>query len=167
MKEIALGGKYCHLLALVDDEDYEMVTAYRWHGFQNKAGNVYARRGWRENGKQRGQFLHSLLTGWRFVDHVNHDGLDNRRCNLRQATALQNAHNARPNQVRGGRPCTSRFKGVSLKGGKRWVAQIVVAGEKSWIGSFNTEIEAALAYDRRAAQHFGEYAYLNFPEGTA
>jgi hypothetical protein len=93
------------------------------------------------------------------VDHIDHDGLNDRRSNLRICTQRQNLYNSRPK----GR--SSRFKGVCWdKARQRWVVYIRYGGRNRFIGQFADEIEAAKAYDRAAASLFGEYAYLNFPK---
>ncbi len=93
------------------------------------------------------------------VDHINHDTLDNRRTNLRLATPQQNSWNRVPH-----RGSTSRYLGVSFdraKNGGRWRAQIRVNGHRIHLGWFKDESEAAQAYNRAAAEHFGEFANLN------
>jgi hypothetical protein len=97
------------------------------------------------------------------VDHINGDGLDNRRMNLRLANHSQNAANrCKPQRSRS----TSRYKGVffeaSGKRKKRWRALIKVDGQTIHLGSYSEEIEAAVAYDIAAKKHFGEFAKLNF-----
>jgi hypothetical protein len=87
------------------------------------------------------------------VDHINGNGLDNRRCNLRLCTPAQNRRNRHKHA--GGR---SRFLGVSPCGDK-WNAR--VAGR--YLGLFDDEVEAAKARDRKARQLYGEHAWLNFP----
>lgn len=101
--------------------------------------------------------MHNLLTGWALVDHVNGDGLDNRRVNLRPATRSQNQGNRRKFLS-----TASQYKGVTpwAKDKARWIA---VCRRKKVLGVFNSEAEAALAYDAAARQEFGEYAALNFP----
>jgi hypothetical protein len=89
------------------------------------------------------------------VDHRNHNGLDNRRSNLRLATGHQNQGNRRP---QGGSP---RFKGVYLSRSK-WVAQIRFGGSKRYLGRFTVEEDAARAYDAAARLIFGEFACTNF-----
>jgi len=104
--------------------------------------------------------MHSLITGWPKVDHVNHDGLDNQRHNLRPTDASLNAMNQRLRT-----DGSSSYKGVywcarTLK----WAAHVKV-GSKRKRQYFESEIEAALAYDRMASEFYGKHAYLNFPEG--
>jgi hypothetical protein len=91
------------------------------------------------------------------IDHINGDGLDNRRANLRPATRAQNAANRRPRA--GG---SSRFKGVHWsKADNRWVARIHSGGRDITLGRFLGEYDAARAYNRAAVRVYGEFAYLN------
>lgn len=92
------------------------------------------------------------------IDHKNHNGLDNRRCNLRIAIGSQNQRNRR--KYKKG---TSRFLGVSLnRKENKWVAQIKYEGRNRTLGRFDSEEEAALSYDNAARKHFGEFANPNF-----
>lgn len=92
-------------------------------------------------------------------DHINGDKLDNRRRNLREVTHRQNHQNRPP-----GRGCASRYKGVSPSAAPgRWRARISPHGKEIHLGSFGSEEEAALAYDRAAIDHYGEHAWLNRP----
>lgn len=95
------------------------------------------------------------------VDHINRDSLDNRRANLRPATASQNGHNC-PMRA------TNRtgYKGVSPCGFGRFQAIITVEGRRIYIGKYATAAEAALAYNAIAAEHLGEFALLNQVEGA-
>ena len=98
------------------------------------------------------------------VDHINHDKLDNRRGNLRLATHQQNKWNVPKQKHRDGRPTSSQYKGVSLfKRNGRWTASIKVNDKSVRLGYFDTEEDAARAYDAAARQYFGEFAYCNFP----
>lgn len=97
--------------------------------------------------------------GW-FVDHINHNGLDNRKANVRPATPADNARNARYPK----RNTTSKYRGVWYnKQTKKWRVQILVNRKKKHIGYFNNETDAAKAYDRAARRLHGEFAILNFP----
>jgi hypothetical protein len=94
------------------------------------------------------------------VDHINSDTLDNRRANLRLATHSQNSCN-RPKKSN----TSSRFIGVSfMKQRKRWHTTIRHHGKRTFLGYFDSEIEAGKAYDEAARKYHGEFARLNFPE---
>jgi hypothetical protein len=93
------------------------------------------------------------------VDHINHNGLDNRRANLRLCTKQQNNCNSRSFRHK-----TSNYKGVfKEKGSKKFRAYIRFNKKPVHIGMFELEIDAAKAYDKKAKELFGEFAYLNFP----
>lgn len=93
------------------------------------------------------------------VDHINGNTLDNRRANLRVCTNAENIRNSRINTG------SSRFKGVYYDKAKaRWKAQIGYDNQRFHIGFYATEEEAAIAYDLKANELFGQYAHLNFPE---
>jgi len=110
----------------------------------------------------RGKFvyMHRMIMRPRksyVVDHIDGNGLNNRRCNLRVCTRAQNQANARP---RGG---ASQFIGV-YRHRDRWLARATRRGKCYHVGIFKDEVEAAKARDRKAYELHGEYAYLNFPE---
>jgi hypothetical protein len=91
------------------------------------------------------------------TDHINHDGLDNRRSNLRPVTPAQSAANRRP-QI----GSSSRYKGVQWSTrGRKWSAVINVAGRRRYLGLFVDEEEAALAYNAAVLEAYGDYAWLN------
>lgn len=93
------------------------------------------------------------------VDHRDGNGLNNQRANLRIASVSQNHGNTR--KPRSGR---NRFKGVTRSThGKPWQAQLKIAGHHYFLGRFDTEEEAARAYDVAAREHFGEFALANLP----
>jgi hypothetical protein len=93
------------------------------------------------------------------VDHINGNRLDNRAGNTRICTQQQNTFNSRPKGK------SSKFKGVCWDKSKRkWLVPICIDGKNSWTGRFDDEVEAARAYDRKAAEIFREYAFLNLPQ---
>lgn len=147
------------MFALVDEADAERVlTQGRWFA-QPHRRTFYARRNLRRPDGSRGVLgMHTLLTGWPLVDHVNGDGLDNRRVNLRQATNAQNCAN-KPMH----RNNVSGFKGVSPHG-SGWRATITAAGRRISLGTYADPRSAARAYDAAALHYFGEFARPNFPQ---
>jgi hypothetical protein len=160
LRTIPLHGKRGEgLVALVDDEDYELVSQYRWHGHVGISG-TYARHTWRREGVWGFIMMHRLVLGFpERVDHINHNTLDNRRSNLRDVSRNMNAANQLPQTGR-----SSRYKGVSWKQeNRKWIAGIKVDQRRIHLGYFLDEEEAARAYDAAALAMFGEYAYLNFP----
>ena len=95
------------------------------------------------------------------VDHINHDGMDNRNANLRAATKAQNSYNRKKIS----RPCSSKYKGVSWhKKSSKWEASITFEYKGIHLGIFKNEIDAAKAYDKAAKKYHKEFAALNFPE---
>lgn len=153
---IRLRGKGARF-TLVSACDYvRVLLAGPWYTKPSRY-TAYARRG--PHGNQ--QHLHSFIAGFTFTDHINGCGLDNRRGNLRPATAQQNAQNSRGKKK--GR--ISRYKGVSPnRNNKRnpWSVFIRVNGDSRYVGCFPTESEAAWAYDEAAVEAFGQYANTNF-----
>ena len=157
MKEIGLsktGKKYKGLYkAIVDDEDFERVSQRSWS--VHKDGNkTYAK------GKVDGKNikLHRFLVDFKEnVDHKDGDWLNNCRSNLRPVTQAQNNMNQRPQKGR-----SSVFKGVYyFKRDKNWRARVMINRKYVHIGNFKVESEAAEAYNKKAKELFGEYAYLN------
>lgn len=160
MKEIQLTKGY---VALVDDEDYDSLMRWKWTAKESKH-TVYAYRKYRKDGKQYTITMHRQIMGNPFgaeVDHIDRDGLNNQRENLRIATHRQNAYNATPQANKHG------FRGVYLhrKSGL-WQSQITAKGRKISLGYHKTPEDAARAYDAAAREHHGEFATLNFPEAV-
>lgn len=171
MKEILIRGKVAAgQVALVDDADYALASRYRLflrtpqvrNGVQQQNAYVIVIIPTGHRGAQQ-IYLHTLLTGWDLVDHQDGNPLNCTRENMREATSAENARNARPQRGR-----SSAYKGVSRHSQcARWVAQIKIDGHKQHLGLFADEITAALTYDTKATELFGEFAWLNrthFPE---
>jgi HNH endonuclease/AP2 domain len=158
LAEIALGqGK----IALVDNEDYErVIAAGPWH----TGKHLRTQYAWHTGPKPK---FHAMLMH-RFildaqpgqqVDHINHDGLDNRRANLRLCSVSQNQANSLKR-----RGTTSKYKGVCRYRGK-WQATITV-GKQYHLGFFDSEEDAARAYDKAATEAWGQFATLNLQEAV-
>src|SRR3989304_1115588 len=143
--------------ALVDDEDFEWLNQWKWNAI--KSSNTYYAVRMSNRPTRKIIRMHRLILNVSphlDTDHVNHNGLDNTRKNLRSCTGSQNQMNG---QKRRG---SSRFKGVYLMG-SLYRAQIRLNGKLHEVGCFDSEIEAAKAYDVKAQKLFGEFANLNFP----
>lgn len=157
MKKIKLSGvRGKGMVALVDDEDYQRLSEFRWN--LHSAG--YAVSGIKISGKKICLYMHRMVMDnpKNVVDHINFDKLDNRKINLRECTQQENCWNSSPV---GGRA----FKGVSLdKRNKKWKSYIRSEDRQVFLGYFKTEEEAAKAYDRGARKFFGVFARLNFPD---
>ena len=154
MKEIPLTQ---NKVALVDDADYHRVSHWKW--FAHKEGNTFYAYSTVMGKKVPMQKLILNVGTEILIDHKNGDGLDNRKCNLRNCTAAQNMWNAKCANGK-----TSSFRGVSKRNYNkkdRWQAGIEVYGVRYYLGTFNTEIGAAQAYNEAAIKHYGEFARLN------
>lgn len=166
MKAIKLGqakkSKYSHLVALVDDEDFERLNKFRWAAQKSKKSTTYyVGRRIEEAGKSINYMMHWAVIGKpeneMVIDHIDGNGLNNQKSNLRKCTQRQNLMN-RP----GDADSTSKYKGVDYKpSSKKWRVQITENRKKKHIGCFNTEYEAALAYNEAAKRCYGEFARLN------
>lgn len=142
-------------VAIVDDADFDWLNQWKWH---------YAAAGYaaRATGGRRNRhilYMHRLIVdapAGSHVDHRDHNGLNNQRSNLRIATPSQNHYNARRNHG------SSKYKGVYYSTARKmWVATIHADHRRIHLGTFATELCAALAYNSAAIQYHGEFALLN------
>ena len=156
MKEIRLTRG---AVALVDDGDFAHVSRLRWHANKNHRTS-YAVCVFRENGKQREQTMHRFLLNppkGMEVDHINGNGLDNRRANLRLATHSQNICNQKLRNSN-----VSGYKGVTwFERYQRWHTQV----DGKHVGYYDTPEEAAYAYDVEATRRYGLFAKTNLMLG--
>ena len=144
------------LVALVDSQDADLVVAHTWRPQIVRGGEItYARTTIEESTLT----MHVLVMGKPWVDHINHNGLDNRRVNLRPSSRSQNGANRRKLGT-----FSSLYKGVTWnKMARKWKATVTRDKRQRHLGYFTDEIAAARAYDSAAVELFGEYAQLNFP----
>lgn len=156
MKEIALSKD---MVALVDDEDYERLSAVNWHAERAPGERTwYAYRRTIVDGRSLRISMHAEVKptpDGMMLDHKDHNGLNNQKSNLRPCTYIQNRMNSRPHLGK-------KYKGTH-KNKRRFGAQICINEKRTYIGNYGTEEEAARAYDKVAFALYGEFAYLNFP----
>lgn len=159
--------------AIVNDEDFEHLNQWEWYAHVKdkdpKNGYYAARRirvGLRKENKKKTIFMHREVAQTKegeCVDHINGNGLDNRKENLRNCTNMENSRNTK------GRPSKrkySKYKGVKVVANAKYkspsfYARITVNRREIYLGSFKTEELAALAYNDAAILHFGSFAQLN------
>lgn len=153
--------------ALVDDEDYKELSKHKWYFNRNKK-NCYAHRQYRDSERRNKKGLKKQVVVLMHrqimnapkgisIDHINHNGLDNRRQNLRFSTHSQNLQNQRVKE--------EKYKGIGKSpDGKKWQVIIAAKGVKHYLGMFTHAETAAREYDKLAKLLHGEFACLNFPE---
>lgn len=162
VKQIPLTqGKF----ALVDDEDYEFLMNWKWHFLvRPNDDSGYAQSNTRnEIGRKVMIYMHRLIMktpkGME-VDHRDTNKLNNQKYNLRNVTRLKNSMNRESHK-----DSTSKHKGVCWdKSRNKWLATIKANNRRIFLGRFDREDDAGLAYDIAAIEYFKEFAHLNFPE---
>ena len=151
MKEVQLTRGF---ITLLDDDDYEVVKQHSWQAV------VFKRKVYAYNKKlgMMHRYLLGLTSGRHpQVDHEDHNGLNNQKCNLRICTVAQNAHNQRKRLGE----YSSKYKGVNyLKNRHTWEARIRIPGKRVQLGTFATEQRAAEAYAKAAHELHGEFAHV-------
>lgn len=155
MKEITLTqGK----VAIVDDDDFEQLNAFKWYAIRNSRNYLYAARGVWEKGKARQILMHRVIMNTpigMLTDHVNGNSLDNRKENLRICTNQQNLRNRKnPNKNN-----KLEIKGVHwCQSNKKFQATIQVNGKTIHLGFYNVLGDADSAYRFAEEKHFGIFA---------
>lgn len=144
--------------AVIDAADVNLVNHVNWHASKGTR-TVYARATIWDGERHRKVLIHRLLTGEPIsmeVDHIDSNGLNNRRCNLRVASGFQNQQNKRI-----GRKNTSGYKGVSFhKPRGKWQAQINANGTRTFLGFHATPEAAHEAYRSASAKLHGEFSRI-------
>ena len=164
-------------VASIRDEDIEIIEGSKWSVIHN-GWMYYAYRGRKDEEEVGPNTIYMHRAIWeayngpvpsgKHIDHINGDSLDNRLENLRLATPSQNQQNSRKKAM----DCSSKYKGVHFRKGlksKPWTSHICLpmSHRKSIrLGYFKTEVEAALAYNRKAIELFSEFAHINMIEGV-
>jgi hypothetical protein len=139
---------------LFDQEDFDLIRPHKWRLTQD--GYLLTSD---PANRQTGIYMHRLIMNPpddMEIDHIDGNKLDNRKINLRIATKRDNRCNVRPRDNKK----YSKFKGV-CKNGNRWTAMTKINGKVTCVGRFDTEEEAALAYNEAAKKHQGDFAWLN------
>ncbi len=154
---------YGEKLFFIDGNDLEKVLKYTWRIAKNPV-NTYI-RGRLKTDSSKTFLLHRVITncpdGY-VVDHINHNTFDNRKENLRICSNHQNRFNS--NKYKNGK--TSIYKGVYIDKRTNSICATLRYNRKHiHIGTFKTEIDAAIAYNEAALKYFGEFACLNFIPG--
>jgi len=150
--------------AIVDPDDYPELKKYKWFATKN-GSTFYAKRHTRftERIKTTSVCMHRKIMNAPdnlVIDHINYNGLDNRKANLRLATRRQNSLHI----IRTMNPGSSKYKGVSWREDrKKWSVKIMADGKTIHLGCYKDEIKAAKAYDKAAKKYHGQFASLNFP----
>jgi hypothetical protein len=141
--------------AIIDAADVPLVEGWNWYALV-KPRSVYVMRQDCSGTNPRTVYMHRVLMGspkGLDVDHLDGDGLNNMRGNLRTATRLQNLHNMRKS-----RRNKSGFKGVCWdKGANKWKAQIMLNYKQNHLGLFNSPEKAHAAYCRASEKYHGEF----------
>lgn len=146
---------------IVDDDVYLWASKIKWSISSRLGHRVgYARTRHSLNGKKIDLFLHRMVMGepdGMVVDHIDHDPYNCQRSNLRTCTPAQNACNVSPNRTR-----ASKYLGVVWnKKNRIWISQIKHSGKYHYLGSYISEIDAAVVYNQEAAKLRGQFTTLN------
>lgn len=165
MKNIPFHGKASGTFFIIDDEDYDLVSQFRWH--LSRKGYAQAMVPARLHDKypvyeiqvQR-LLMHDVVDKKSVVDHINRNKLDNRRSNLRICSIQKSNMNRAKINFKRKQSITSKYKGVWLDRNK-WRTAITVNGKRIYLGRYNKEEDAAIAYNKAAIKYCGEFACLN------
>lgn len=143
----------------VDASDWDLVSKHKWYFYKGSGSTNYA-----ASSSSGPGFMHRLIMGLKphdglMVDHIDSDGLNNRRSNLRVVTpALNSAYQRKQNNPRK----TSQYKGVSFKTDKgKWRAVMQINRKHIHLGYFSSQKEAADAYDAAATRVWGAHSITN------
>lgn len=150
---------------LIDKEDEHLLVGRNWHAdFKRKDRTKYYIRASDGTGDKLHRIILDAPRGVP-VDHINGLGYDNRRCNLRLVTVNENAKNRRKQKQKTGKILSSSYKGVTRTSGGKWVARIRANNKLYHLGTYLSDIEAAIVYDEHVDIYHGEFGAKNFVNG--
>lgn len=151
--------------AFIDDEDFERVSKFKWTyqrahiGLDKNCEYAFTTTGGSHKTRKR-IYLHRFISNapkGKLVDHINGNGLDNRKDNIRFASHSQNQANVKPKTNK----MYSNLKGVSFyKQCNKWMSTITVSGKRIYLGVFTTDVAAHEAYKNASIKHFGEFSLV-------
>lgn len=149
-------------VVIVDDEDFDHLNQWKWNIHTTKWTSYAKRINYNSNGTKTIVYMHRQIMGVTdrsiVCDHIDHNGLNNQRSNLRVCSVSQNNSNR---TIKKGKT-TSRFLGVYFyKPRNKFVAKLTNNHKSNHLGYFTSEVEAALAYNKKAIETHGEFAKLN------
>lgn len=153
--------KFPNTFTMVDDDDFERMSCFKWSAFQSKNRRViYAIRNDLVDGRQRSILMHREILGGKasqITDHADGNGLNNQKTNIRPANRSQNGFNCRrannPNKA-------SKYRGVTRDKKTKtesWRANIKIGGKQTYLGSFKTQEQASQAYMEAARSAYREF----------
>ena len=150
-------------VAVIDDADWPLVAGRKWYAHRHSGVSnhlLYAHCMATENGKKCHLMMHRMILGLGrlatdpvFVDHIDGDGLNNRRENLRLCSISENQKNRRKS-----RHASGPYKAIAVAPSGRFVARITHNGKRIWLGTFDDAEQARLAYEAAAKKLHGEFA---------
>jgi hypothetical protein len=148
------------LFAIIDAADVPLVGGYTWTATVNNRATYAVRSALKDEPRHKAKIiLHRVIMGnptGLTIDHINGDGLDCRRSNLRLATVAENSRNRRIS-----RNSSTGFKGVTLIADDRWQARIRLNGRRYNLGCFGSPEEASAAYNRASRHLHGDFGRQN------
>lgn len=154
MKKIFIGGKRGGDFALVDDEDFELCSSKSWH----MSMKMRPKASYKIGDRWKNVSMHRLILNFpegKQIDHKDGNPLNNQKSNLRTCSNTQNQYHRKPKKG-------CKYKGIyQVKGKGKWLSHIMFNNKMKHLGTFESDKDAARAYNKAAKKYFGEFAWLN------